>query len=115
MRNTIAALHEGSVVILFPEGTRSLDGALQPVKAGVGMIACKTAVPVVPARVFGSFAAFGRNAKIPRPHPVSFSIGRPLLPADYDEPNAGKQRYQIASERIMAAIAALTPPVYPVI
>ena len=87
-----------------------MDGHLQSAKSGVGMIACKTGVPVVPARIFGSFEAFGRNAKIPTPHPVSYVLGRPLRPADYDDPAAGKQRYQLASERIMASIAALELP-----
>ena len=59
--------------------------------------------------------AFGRNAKIPTPHPVSYVLGRPLLPADYDDPASGKQRYQLASERIMAAIAALELPARPLI
>ena len=115
LKKTIAALESGDVVILFPEGTRSMDGHLQPAKSGVGMIACKTGVPVVPARIFGSFEAFGRNAKYPTPHPVSYVIGRPLQPADYDDPAAGKQRYQLASERIMASIAALELPARPLL
>ena len=115
LKQTIATLRNGGIVILFPEGTRSLDGRLQPPKSGVGMIACKARVPVVPARIFGSFAAFGRGAKFPRPHPITFVFGRPLPPAAYDDPTAGKQRYQVASERIMAAIAALEPPPLPVV
>lgn len=115
LKKTIAALDSGDVVILFPEGTRSLDGTLQPAKSGVGMIACKSQVPVVPARLFGSFEAFGRGDKFPRPHPVSYVFGRPLAPTDYDDPTAGKQRYQIASDRIMSAIAALEIPARPLI
>ena len=115
LKKTIAALGEGGVVILFPEGTRSLDGQLQPAKSGVGMIACKTQVPVLPVHLFGSFEAFGRGAKLPQPHPVSYVFGRPLRPADYDDPAAGKQRYQVASDRIMAAIAALEVPARPLI
>ena len=42
--------------------------------------------------------------------PVSVVFGRPLAPADYDDPKAGKDRSQIASERIMAAIALLQLP-----
>jgi len=45
---------------------------------------------------------------------VSVVFGRPLPPAEYDAPAAGKDRYQIASERIMAAVAQLTLP-FPVI
>jgi 1-acyl-sn-glycerol-3-phosphate acyltransferase len=115
MKRTIAALETGGVVIVFPEGTRSPDGQLQSAKAGVGMLACKTQVPVIPARIFGSFAAFGRGDKFPRPRPISVVFGPPLAPAGYDDPTAGKHRYQVASERIMTAVAALPAPRYPVI
>ena len=113
MKRTLGALEGGEAVILFPEGTRSPNGQLQPAKPGVGMMACRTQVPVVPARIFGSFQAFGRDDRMPRPYPVSVVVGPPLPPAAYDDPAAGRLRYQVASERILAAIAALQEPCYP--
>ena len=41
---------------------------------------------------------------------MSIVYGQPLQPADYDDPKSGKERYQRASEKIMAAIAALREP-----
>ena len=111
LKRVLRALAAGRVLILFPEGTRSPDGQLQPPKPGVGFIVCKTQVPVVPVRIFGSFEAFGRGMKVPRfGAPVSIVFGRPLPPAAYDDPAAGKERYQVASSRIMAGIARLSPP-----
>jgi 1-acyl-sn-glycerol-3-phosphate acyltransferase len=111
IKRVLKALKDERGLILFPEGMRSLDGNLQPAKAGVGLIACRAQVPVVPARIFGSFEAFGKGAKMPRVGtPVSVVFGAPLAPALYDAPDAGKERYQIASERIMARIAALRLP-----
>lgn len=116
IRKVLLALHEDRGVILFPEGTRSPDGQLQKPKAGVGLMACKTGAPVVPARIFGSFEAFGKGAIVPRfGTSVDVVFGRPISAAEYDDPSAGKERYQLASERIFARIAALTRPVYPVI
>jgi 1-acyl-sn-glycerol-3-phosphate acyltransferase len=66
IKRVLQALKENRAVVLFPEGTRSPDGRLQKAKAGVGYLACKTGVPVVPCRVFGSFQAFGKGMKIPR-------------------------------------------------
>ena len=113
LRRVLSALKQEKVIIMFPEGTRSRNGLLQPPKPGVGLFACKTQVPVVPARIFGSFEAFGKGGKIPRfGSSISVVYGEPIAPADYDAPGAGKERYQIASERIMARIAALQlPPV----
>jgi 1-acyl-sn-glycerol-3-phosphate acyltransferase len=110
MKNVLRALQAGKVLTLFPEGTRSPDGTLQPAKSGVGMIACRSRVPVVPARIFNSHIAFGRDGKLRPGTRVSVVYGKPLQPADYDDPKAGKERYQLASEKIMAAIAALREP-----
>lgn len=116
IKRVLKAIKDERGLILFPEGTRTLDGQLQPAKAGVGLIACRTQVPVVPARIFGSFEAYGKGMKFPRPGTrVTVVFGPPLFPSDYDQPSAGKERYQIASDRIMARIAALQPPTTPVI
>jgi 1-acyl-sn-glycerol-3-phosphate acyltransferase len=114
IKRVFQAIKENKVLILFPEGTRSTNGEMQTPKPGVGLIACRTGVPVVPAHVFGSYEAFGRSGKVNFGTPISITYGKPLLPSDYDDPAAGKERYQRASERIMAAIASLPlhkPPV----
>jgi 1-acyl-sn-glycerol-3-phosphate acyltransferase len=114
IRRVLQALQEDRAIVLFPEGTRTMDGQLQKPKAGVGLLACKSGVPVVPCRVYGSFEAFGKNAKIPRfGTPISIVYGKPITAAEYDDPRAGKERYLIASQRIFERIAALPPPVCP--
>jgi 1-acyl-sn-glycerol-3-phosphate acyltransferase len=116
IKRVLQALKEDRAVVLFPEGTRSMDGHLQKPKAGVGLMACKTGVPVVPCRVFGSFEAFGKGAKIPRfGTRVSIVFGPPIAPAEYDDPAAGKARYEIAAQRIMDRIAAIAEPEHLVI
>jgi len=111
LKRVLRALADGKVMILFPEGTRSPDGRLQKPKPGVGFIVCKSQVPVVPVRIFGSHEAFGKGAKVPRlGSPVRVVFGKPMLPSAYDDPGAGKERYQVASARIMAEIAKLQPP-----
>ena len=110
LKRVLRSLAEGKVMILFPEGTRSPDGRLQEPKAGVGFILCKTQVPVVPARIFGSFEAFGRGTKFPQlGTKVDVVFGPPLAPTVYDV-GTGKERYQVASTRIMDAVAKLELP-----
>jgi 1-acyl-sn-glycerol-3-phosphate acyltransferase len=110
IKRVLRALKDERGLILFPEGTRTNDGRLQAAKPGVGFIAIKTQVPVVPVRIFGSFEAYGKGRSLRLGTPVTVVFGRPLLPAQYDDPKAGKERSQIASERIMAEIARLAPP-----
>lgn len=110
IKRVIQALDAGRAVIVFPEGTRSPDGRLQTPKPGVGLIACRSQVPVVPARIFGSHEAFSRGGTPRFGTPIDLAYGPPLRPEDYDEPSAGRERYAVAAARIMAAIARLQQP-----
>ncbi len=110
LKAVIRVLRGGGCTILFPEGTRTRDGHLQPAKPGAGFIIAKTLAPVVPMRIFGAFDAFPRGAKFPRCHPITIVIGEPIrfTPADV----AGDPRivFQRLSEHVMEKIAALKNP-----
>ena len=111
IKRVLGALKQQRTIIMFPEGTRSRDGRLQKPKPGIGLFACRSQVPVVPTRIFGAFEALGKGGVLPRAGTrITLIFGAPLAPADYDVPDAGKERYQLASERIMARIAALEMP-----
>lgn len=103
----------GGGIILFPEGTRTRDGKLQPARSGIGLTVIKSNAPVVPVRVFGTYEAYGRHLKFPRPHRVAVKYGRPLdfarLRAEAktcDKPRL-KAIYQQVADEIMTAIAKL--------
>lgn len=108
-------LLNGGGIILFPEGTRSHDGKLQPARSGIGLTVIKSTAPVIPVRVFGTFAAYNRFMRIPRPRPVAVKYGRPLqfeqLRAEAQ--SCSKERlkaiYQQVADEIMVAIAKLEP------
>ena len=72
-------MQEGANIILFPEGTRSRDGRMGPFKAGVGVLALKYAVPVLPAAVTGTHECCGPGAFFPRPGRIEVVFGRPVL------------------------------------
>lgn len=111
MKGILRALQNGGAVVIYPEGTRSPDGALLPPQPGAGMIACKSGAAVVPTRLFGTYEAFGRHRGFPRPGGLIQVVYGPLLrPGDYDPGAAHPERYLEASRRIMERIAAITPP-----
>lgn len=75
-------LEDGLVYVLFPEGTRTRDGAMGPFQPGLGALVCGTAVPVVPAFIEGAFQAWPPERRWPRPGRVRVRLGAPLSCAD---------------------------------
>jgi len=116
LRAILDRLLAGAGIILFPEGTRTSDGNLKPARAGIGLAVIKSACPVVPVRVFGTFEAFGRHARFPRPKRVAVRFGAPLMFGDLrtEAQVCAKPRlkaiYQQVADELMAAIAALENP-----
>ena len=104
----IRLLRNGHRVIIFPEGTRSLDGQLQPARAGLGMIIAKTLAPVVPVRVFGSFEALPRVGGL-KLRPVSVVVGKPMRFSE-DALKGDRDVYQKLSNQVMEKIAGLELP-----
>lgn len=105
----------GGAIILFPEGTRTRDGKLQPARSGIGLTVIKSTAPVVPVRVFGTFEALGRNKRFPRPSRVAVKYGQPMFFEQLraEARTCTKQRlkeiYQQVADELMAAIAKLEP------
>ena len=110
LREVIKKVKEGNAVLLFPEGTRSLDGDLQPARAGIGLVIAKTGAPVLPMRIFGAYEAFPKNARRFQLSQISVVIGEPIHFSAEEISNSSRETYQLLSNRVMDAIAALKLP-----
>ncbi len=108
-------LLRGGGIVLFPEGTRTADGTLQRARSGIGLTVIKSTAPVVPVRVFGTFEAWGRDRKLPRPHGIAVKYGKPMdfaaLRAEAKVCSKArlKEIYQQVADELMAAIGRLEP------
>jgi 1-acyl-sn-glycerol-3-phosphate acyltransferase len=115
LKAILERLLAGGGIILFPEGTRTMDGKLQPARSGIGLAVIKSDAPVIPVRTFGTFAAYGRHVKIPRPKRVTVKYGRAMqfeqLRAEAKSCSKARLKviYQEVADEIMAAIAKLEP------
>lgn len=115
LRAILDRLLAGGAIILFPEGTRTRDGKLQPARSGIGLTVIKSTAAVLPVRVFGTYEAYGRHMKIPKPRRIAVKFGRPMdfsaLRAEAKTCSKArlKQIYQEVADEIMAAIAKLEP------
>ena len=105
----IRTLNAGNGVLVFPEGSRTLDGNLQPAEAGLGLVIAKTLAPVVPMRIFGAHKALPRGGGGLHFVPITIVIGEPIRFNAAELGSSGKNVYQQVSERVMDAIAALRP------
>jgi 1-acyl-sn-glycerol-3-phosphate acyltransferase len=110
LREVIKKVKDGNAVLLFPEGTRSLDGHLQPARAGIGLVIAKTGAPVLPMRIFGAYEAFPKNARHLQLSQITVVIGEPIHFSADEIAHSSRETYQILSNRVMDAIEALKLP-----
>lgn len=101
-------LRQGRLLCLFPEGTRSRDGALGPAHGGAALLAIKTGAPIIPVAITGTPRIFSRRFPwlgFPR---VTVTIGPPFV-AESDGLARRDERERM-TDRMMLQIAALLPP-----
>ena len=115
LKSVIRTVKSGNAVVLFPEGTRSIDGNLQPAKAGIGLVIAKTRAPVQPVRIFGSYEAFPKGSDKISLAPITVVLGETIHFTDADlnpslHGNDERALYQSLSDRVMSAIAELQLP-----
>lgn len=133
-RTASRILSEGNILAVFPEGTRSPDGRLQPAKDGVTVLALRSNAWIVPIGIANSDRLWPRGKKMPQRTPrVVVRIGTPFRLAEAlaavgatgpatdagtadvaagDQPSAGASRRRTntaGTELIMRRIAALLP------
>jgi 1-acyl-sn-glycerol-3-phosphate acyltransferase len=80
LKETLRRVRHGEMVLVFPEGTRTRDGRLGPLRAGFYAVARRAGVPLLPVAVDGAFDAWPRWRRFPRPAVIRVEFGPPLLP-----------------------------------
>ncbi len=107
LKTIIKLLRQGNQVVVFPEGSRTLDGKLQPAEAGTGLIVAKSKAVVQPVRIFGARKALPRGSGKIRFVPITLVVGDPIEFTPEELKAKGREEYQKISDKIMAEIAKL--------
>lgn len=102
IRATIERLATGEAVVMFPEGTRTPDGELQPMNGGFRFFVRKGNVPVLPVVIDGAFTAWPKSQKLPRPALVSVIYGQMIPPEEFEKLSDAE-----AAERVRREMAVL--------
>ena len=107
LRRAIAALADGRVVGIFPEGPFSVHGTLERGLPGVGLLALRSRATVIPAAIRGTYEALrGRRFYIPRRAALSIRFGAPRH-FGRDGARGGRDARARVTARVMDDIAAL--------
>ena len=80
LKETLRRLKRGEIVLIFPEGTRTRDGQVSPLKPGFCALAKRAGVPLVPAAIDGAYDAWPRGQPLPTLSVIHIVFGEPMLP-----------------------------------
>lgn len=94
-------LRAGGAVLVFPEGTRTADGRIGEPKRGVGAIAARTGVPIIPTCVQGAFECWPRDRALPRPGRIRITFGPAIRAEEADRGESAVERLRAEWERMM--------------
>jgi len=107
LKHTFALLAQGDMVALFPEGTRSETGELMAPELGVGMLALRSGVPVIPIAIAGTNEMLPHGAKMLRPARIRVRIGRPIQFPAPEEKRIEREAYAQVAQQVIDAIGRL--------
>src|SRR5947199_6491380 len=93
LKALIRILSAGECALVFPEGTRTPDGSLQPAQPGLGLVIAKTRAPVVPMRIFGAHDAWPIGGKIRLFRKITVVVGEPIYFSGADFETVRTDRY----------------------
>lgn len=99
LEEAVDKIRTGASVLLYAEGTRTLDGKLQPFKRGAFNLAVKAGVPVVPLTINGSFKLLPKRSMVIHPGEMELILESPI-----DIKGSGKEEEMRLMESVHAAI-----------
>ena len=102
INTAVDRLRSGTSALIFPEGTRSLDGRLAAFQRGGVLLALKSGLPIVPVGIEGTLEVQRKNSFAIRPHHVTVRYGEPI-----EMDGLGIRDRAALSDRVREAVAQL--------
>jgi 1-acyl-sn-glycerol-3-phosphate acyltransferase len=104
LKTILQELKEGSAVLVFPEGQRSWDGKLQPLKPGIQLLIKRTKVPIIPIGVAGAHIALPRGKTRVKFSPFFLPATDASVAVVIGKPLDAEQFAHMPREEMMAAL-----------
>jgi long-chain acyl-CoA synthetase len=105
MRAGACGLRQGLVLILYPEGERSIDGTPRIFKKGAAILSTHLQVPIVPVAIEGFYEAWPRNKSFQGFKPLRMTIGNPIFPPP--ESQASEAAYEKLTGEVKERVVAM--------
>ncbi len=100
IRRVINNLKQGRSVVMFPEGTRSSDGRLQPMKAGLGFIVHKAQVPVIVTYIHGAHQAMPKGTRMIFPKKIIVEFSNPIYFNELYTQKGSEEIYRTIADQV---------------
>jgi len=107
LRRCGEALAKGDGLLLFPEGTRSLDGRRQPFKIGVAVLAVEQGVPIIPVRISHAFELLRKGRRFIRPGVITVAFGLPIHPPPRESNTDHYAAFHALTNQVQCAVDSL--------
>ena len=108
-------LKQNECLLIYPEGTRSVTGELQPFKPGLGLLAFETGSPIIPTYIDGTYRALPKGKSFPSKSRVRVTFGKPIMPPSGHDASAvntaaglEQETYRKLADAVRAEIEALS-------
>ena len=115
LRISQEVLKQNECLLIYPEGTRSVTGELQPFKPGLGLLAYETGSPIIPTYINGTYHALPKGRSLPRKSRIQVTFGKPIVPSSGHEigerggaSGLEQETYRKLADAVRAEIEALS-------
>jgi 1-acyl-sn-glycerol-3-phosphate acyltransferase len=106
LKAVLAELARDRAVLIFPEGTRTREGAMHELKPGILLLLRRVQAPVVPVGLAGAFAAWPAWRHYPLPAPLFFPASDRCVAVAVGKPLAGARFAHLSREDALAELSA---------
>lgn len=114
LRISQEVLKQNECLLIYPEGTRSVTGELQPFKPGLGLLAYETGAPIIPTYINGTYYALPKGRNLPRKSRIRVTFGKPIMPSGHeigktnDASGLEQETYRKLADAVRSEIEALS-------
>jgi 1-acyl-sn-glycerol-3-phosphate acyltransferase len=106
LQTILDQLHAGRAVLVFPEGERTHDGQIQPLRPGIHLLIKRGQAPIVPVGIAGAYDAWSRHRPLPIPAPLFLPAGKATMAVAIGQPLDVKRLVDLPRERVLETLLA---------